>query len=600
MRLPLPLLLALAGPANATVVHPPEEAFAALWQREWAWRLEQYPLFATAVGEHRYDGRLGQVDEASQQRRLAYYRDVQRALRRIDPATLPPATRIDYAIYADQVDSAVDNLALHGYRLSINSDSPFYGELSFLARQMPFADARDYRRYLARLADIPRWFDEHTAQLRAGLATGMTPPRVVLAGRDGELRTQSGVKDPEQSAFYAPFKAMPATIPAAEAEALRREARETIAKQVVPAYAKLLRFYVDEYVPGARASLAAEKLPDGARYYRRQIRDYVTLDLEPEAVHATGLAEVARIRAAMAAIIEELEFDGDFAAFLGFLRTDPQFYAKTPEELLMRAAWIAKRIDGELPKLIGTLPRQPFGIAPVPDAIAPYYTAGRYVPSAAGSDQPGYYWVNTHDLPSRTLYTLPALTMHEAVPGHHLQNALASERAEQPPFRRYSYLSAYGEGWALYAESLGDEIGIYSTPYERFGRLTYEMWRACRLVVDTGVHAKGWTREQAVAYMRENTALSLHEIDTEVDRYISWPGQALSYKLGELEFRALRREAESRLGARFDRRAFHDAVLHLGSVPLGVLRERGRAWIEAQQAGGEKGNRSRAADPAAL
>ncbi|HET7844060.1 MAG TPA: DUF885 domain-containing protein [Xanthomonadales bacterium] len=596
MRSSLLLFLALAAPAVAA----PADEFRALWEREWAWRLEQYPMLATSVGEHRYDDRLGAVDEKSQQRRLAYYRDVQRSLRAIDPASLPEAQRVDYAIYADQVDSAVANLELHSYRLSINSDSPFYGELSFMPRQMPFADARDYRRYLARLADIPRWFDEHTAQLREGLKTGMTPPRVVLADRDGELRTQSAVKDPERSAFYAPFAEMPATIPASEAEALRREARDTIANAVVPAYAKLLRFYDDEYVPGARETLAAEKLPDGERFYRRQIRDYVTLDLDPEQVHATGLAEVARIRAAEEAIVAEVQFDGDFAAFLAFLRSDPQFYAKTPDELLMRAAWIAKRVDGQLPKLFNRLPRQPFGIAPVPDAIAPYYTAGRYVPAPAGSDEPGYYWVNTHDLPSRTLYTLPALTMHEAVPGHHLQGALANEQDDQPPFRRYSYLSAYGEGWALYAESLGDEIGIYTTPYERFGRLTYEMWRACRLVVDTGVHAKGWTRERAIAFLRDNTALSLHEIETEVDRYISWPGQALSYKLGELEIRALRREAEAALGAKFDRRAFHDTVLALGSVPLGVLRTHVRAWIGRQGAADGTGNRSRVPGAPAL
>lgn len=593
MRRLLPLMLLLAPLAAAA---SPTDDFRALWQREWAWRLEQYPTFATAVGEHRYDESLGTVDEASQQRRLAYYKDVAKALEAIDPAALDAATRVDYAIYKGQIGSAIANIELHGYRLSINSDSPFYGELAFLSRQMPFADERDYRRYLARLADIPRWFDEHTAQLREGLKTGMTPPRIVLAGRDGELKTQAGVTDPEKSAFYAPFAKLPATIDWQTADALRAQARDVIGKQVVPAYAKLLRFFDEEYAPHARESLAAESLPDGKRYYRQQIRDYVTLDLDPAAIHATGLAEVARIRAAMEAIVKEVKFDGDFAAFLAFLRSDPQFYAKTPEELLMRAAWIAKRVDGQLPKLFATLPRQPFGIAPVPDSIAPYYTSGRYVPAAEGSGEPGYYWVNTHDLKSRTLYTLPALTLHESVPGHHLQGALANEQTGQPPFRRYSYLSAYGEGWALYAESLGEDMGIYTTPYERFGRYTYEMWRACRLVVDTGVHSKGWTRAQAVAYMRDNTALSLHEIDTEVDRYISWPGQALSYKLGELEIRSLRREAEGALGARFDVRAFHDAVLSLGSVPLDLLRERIRAWIaERQAADAGTGNRSRVA-----
>jgi uncharacterized protein (DUF885 family) len=279
-------------------------------------------------------------------------------------------------------------------------------------------------------------------------------------------------------------------------------------------------------------------------------------------------------------IIERLEFEGDFQAFLAFLRSDPRFYAETPRELLAEASYIAKKVDGRLPQLFGKLPRQPYGVAPVPAEIAPFFTAGRYVGAPADARRGGYYWVNTHDLDSRTLYTLPALTLHEAAPGHHLQAALALEQEEKPPFRRYDYISAYGEGWALYAEKLGVEMGIYETPYEDFGRLTYEMWRACRLVIDTGVHAMGWSREQAVAYLAANTALSLHEVNTEVDRYISWPAQALSYKLGEYTLWELRREAEGELGQLFDLRAFHDFVLGLGSVPLDVLQDEVRRWVD--------------------
>jgi len=332
-------------------------------------------------------------------------------------------------------------------------------------------------------------------------------------------------------------------------------------------------------VPGARRTTAACDLPDGDAFYAAQIRQYTTLPLTAGEIHERGLREVARILAEMHDVMREARFDGDLPAFLRFLRTDAQFYARTPHELLAHASWIAKRIDGLLPKFFGRLPRQPYGVAPVPDDIAPFYTTGRYVSAPRPTGFAGTYWVNTHALPSRALYTLPALTLHEAVPGHHLQIALAAEQAGQPAFRRHGFVDAYGEGWALYAEHLGKEMGVYLTPYEQFGRLTYEMWRAARLVVDTGLHARRWSREDARAYLLAHTALSEHEVATEVDRYISWPGQALSYKIGELTIRDLRARAERHLGAAFDLRAFHDAVLALGSVPLGLLEEQVDAWI---------------------
>jgi uncharacterized protein (DUF885 family) len=419
--------------------------------------------------------------------------------------------------------------------------------------------------------------------LKEGLKLGMTLPRIVLEGRDAAIRTHSEPKSPEDSVYYAPFKSMPAGIEAKDAEVLRAAGLKAVRESVIPAYAKLLVFMRDTYIPKARTTLAAESLPNGKAFYRRQIKDYVTLDLEPAAIHEKGLSEVARIHAEMEQVMHEAKFEGEFADFLKFLRTDPQFYAKDAEELLMRAAWVAKRVDGQLPKYFGTLPRLPFGIQPVPEAIAPYYTGGRYAPPSYGSTEPGYYWVNTYDLKSRPLYVLPSLTLHEAVPGHHLQGALANEQGEQPPFRRFSYISAFGEGWALYTEHLGLEMGIYRTPYEQFGRLTYEMWRACRLVVDTGIHSKNWTRDQALKFMHDNTALSEHEIGTETDRYISWPGQALSYKLGELKIRELRARAEKELGPKFDLRAFHDAILALGSVPLPILEQQVDAFIATRK-----------------
>lgn len=567
---------ALAADARST--------FRETWQDEWEWRLQQMPLLATSVGVHTYDDRLGDVSPAAQQVRLARWRKVLAALDRIRREELDGTAQVDYAIYRAQIESFIAGIELGSPEMPMNSDSAFWTDLALLPRMQPMRGAVDARRYIARLRAVPDYFAQHIELLEAGLASGRTLPRVILEGRDQPIADVAGLSDPTMSSYYEPMQRLPATIAPALAEELRQEARAAIREAVIPAYATLLNFMRERYLPGARKTLAAHELPNGRAWYRRQIIDFVTEDLSPEQIHQIGLDEVARIRKAMQQIVEELRFKGDFAAFLEFLRSDPQFYAKTPDELLAQAAWVAKRADGALPRYFGKLPRLPYGVQAVPDAIAPFYTGGRYVPPAEGSQEPGWYWVNTHDLKSRPLYTLPALTLHEAVPGHHLQGALAMEQGSQPPFRRYSYVSAYGEGWALYAEELGIEMGIYRTPYERFGQLTYAMWRACRLVVDTGIHAKGWTRQQAIDYMLANTALSAHEVRTEVDRYISWPGQALSYMIGMIRIRELRREAEAALGPGFDLRAFHDTVLETGSVPLPILSQHVRGWIEMQRA----------------
>jgi uncharacterized protein (DUF885 family) len=411
----------------------------------------------------------------------------------------------------------------------------------------------------------------------------------VLAGRDAAARVHAEVGDPTRSVFYAPFAHLPPTLPEAVATRLRAEARAAIAEAVIPAYAKVARFLAETYIPGARTTIAARDLPDGRAFYRAAIREHLTRDMTPEAVRDLGLGEVARITQEMEAIRREVGFAGELPAFFTYLRTTPRFYAPSPEALLMHAAWIAKRIDAQLPRWFATLPRQTYGVEPVPDAIAPFYTGGRYV-SAEASGHAGTYWVNTYDLPSRPLYVLPALTLHEAVPGHHLQSAVAAEQADLPMFRRHAYFDVTGEGWGLYAEKLGVEMGIYTTPYEQFGRLTYEMWRACRLVVDTGIHAFGWSREQARAYLRDHTALSEHEIETEVDRYIAWPGQALAYKVGELAILELRARAEHELGPRFDIRRFHDAVLAAGSLPLDVLEGVVARFIAAERVAAPTGD----------
>nr|WP_283161116.1 DUF885 family protein [Xanthomonas nasturtii] len=563
------------APATLTAEAPADARFRTIYEKEWAWRQAetgQADEDSDTTGDNTH---LPDVSAAAQQARLAVWDGVLKQLDGIDPKQLSPANRINLAIYRPQVENLAAEVRLRLYEMPFNSDSSFWSNLGFMA-QRPMKSAAEFRAYIARLNDVPRYFDQQMVNMRTGLARGFSVPRAVLDGRDVSIATVADVKDPTESTFYAPFKQLPAQIPAAEQAQLREQAKAALSTAVLPAYGKLLTFFRNDYMPKARTTLAAEAVPDGKAFYRQQIREYTTLELTPEQIHQIGLDEVTRIQAQMNAIIQQVGFKGSFAQFLTFLRTDPQFYAKTPQELLDRAAWISKRVDGQVGKFIGTLPRGRFTIKPVPADIAPFWTAGR--------GGVGTYWLNTYNLPSRPLYNLPALTLHESSPGHSLQGALAEEQGDQPAFRRQNYISAYGEGWALYTEKLGQEMGIYETPYEEFGRLTYEMWRACRLVIDTGVHHDGWSRDQALAYLRDHTALSEHEVTTEVDRYISWPGQALSYKLGEITIVKLRAEAEKELGDRFDIKAFHDAVLRQGSVTLPVLEQQVRAFIAESKA----------------
>ncbi|WP_115514280.1 DUF885 domain-containing protein [Xanthomonas arboricola] len=577
-----------AAPATLTAEAPADARFRAIYEKEGAWRQAETGQADEDTDTTGDNTKLPDVGANAQQARLTVWEGVLKQLDGIDPKQLSPANQINLAIYRPQVENLAAEVRLRLYEMPFNSDSSFWSNLGFMA-QRPMKTAAEYRAYIARLNDVPRYFDQQIVNMRTGLARGFSVPRAVLDGRDVSIATVAEVKDPTESTFYAPFKQLPAQIPAAEQAQLRAQAKAAVSGAVLPAYAKLLTFFRTDYMPKARTTLAAEALPDGKAFYRQQIREYTTLELTPEQIHQIGLDEVARIQTQMNAIIQQVGFKGSFAQFLTFLRTDPQFYAKTPQELLDRAAWISKRVDGQVGKFIGTLPRGRFTIKPVPADIAPFWTAGR-----GGATT---YWVNTYNLPSRPLYNLPALTLHESSPGHSLQGSLALEQGEQPAFRRENYISAYGEGWALYTEKLGQEMGIYETPYEEFGRLTYEMWRACRLVIDTGVHHDGWTREQALAYLRDRTALSEHEVTTEVDRYISWPGQALSYKLGEITIVKLRVEAEKELGERFDIKAFHDVVLKQGSVTLPVLEQQVRAFIAESKARPAKPKSTAAAAP---
>jgi len=459
------------------------------------------------------------------------------------------------------------------------SDAGFHSNLNYIVR--PLSSYKAAKNYLNKLNAIPVFVNQHFVNLREGLEKGVSQPKVIFNGYESTYEDHI-IADFSDSYFYKPFKSLPENITQDQKDSILSAAKIAIENSVVPQFNRIKTFFEEEYLPKTRTSIGVSETPGGEEYYQNRINFYTTSTLySAEDIHQIGLKEVARIKAEMLKIIKKLKFKGNFSAFLKFLRTDKQFYAKTSKELLMFARDIAKRADEQLPRFFKTLPRKPYGVAPVPDAIAPKYTGGRYVGTSKNSTNPGYYWVNTYDLPSRTLYTIPSLTVHEAVPGHHLQGALNNELGDSiPQFRRNLYLSAYGEGWGLYSEFLAEEMGVYTTPYEHFGKFTYEMWRACRLVVDTGIHAKGWTRDEVVDFMSANTALSIHEINTETDRYISWPGQALSYKIGEIKIRELREKAETELQTKFDIRAFHEVILEQGTVTLEILETRINNYIE--------------------
>ena len=557
----LPALLAASALAHASApAESADERFKELYSAEYTWRLTLEP-----PGEDRLEDtplKLPDVGPATQAAKLARWADVERQLASIVPADLSPGARVDYAVYRQQIETLLAEQRFRDYEKPLNADSSFWGNLAGIAR----ADLRTeqkYREYIALLRDVPRYFDQQIVNMRAGSARQFTPPAVTLIGRDAGVAQIAAAARPADVIYYQPFTDFPGTFPPALKEALREEGAAAIRTALIPAYAQLLKFLRDEYLPRARTTLAASALPDGKAYYRSKIREFVTLDLPPDEIHAIGLAEVAKIRARMLDVMREVGFAGDLAKFLEHLRTDPRFYAATPQELLNRAAWIAKTFDGKASQWFGRLPRSRFAIRPVPDDLAPFYTGGR--------GGPGIYLVNTYNLKARPLYSQVALTLHESAPGHAFQMPLAAENQDLPEFRRDGYFSAYGEGWALYSETLGEEMGMYETPYDRFGMLSYQMWRAARLVVDTGIHSQGWTRAQAQRYLHDNTALADHEIETEVDRYIAWPGQALSYYLGQLAIQKARARAEAALGVKFNIRAFHDALLALGSVPLPVI-----------------------------
>jgi len=500
-------------------------------------------------------------------------------LSKVNVESLSETQQISAELLKFVLQDQIDYYKFEQYLNPLLSDSGFHSDLTYMVR--PFNNYSQVKNYLNKLNAIPDFIDQNFVNLREGLKKGISQPLVIFKGYESTYNSNI-VDNYQDSFYYSPFKNLPNDLTEAQKDSVLIAAKYVIEHNVTPQFKRIKTFFETEYFPKTRKTLGVFETPNGAAYYQNRINFYTTsTQYTAEDIHQIGLNEVARIKAEMENVIKDLNYKGSFAEFFQFLRTDEQFYAKTPRELLMIARDMAKRIDAQLPKFFKTLPRKPYGVAPVPDAIAPKYTGGRYVGTSKESTEPGYYWVNTYDLKSRTLYTLPSLTAHEAVPGHHLQGALNNELGDSiPQFRRNLYLSAYGEGWGLYSEYLADEMGIYTTPYEKFGQLTYEMWRACRLVVDTGIHAMGWTREQVVDYMASNTALSMHEINTETDRYISWPGQALSYKIGEIKIRELREKAEDELGSKFNIRDFHEVILEQGTVTLSILEKRVNDYIQ--------------------
>ena len=558
-----------AGAETAPDAVSADARLRALYEAETEWRHQEFQLVKDDnrwVQGNRYPSETLET----QGRRLAYWQDVLRQLDAIALDQLSAEEQINAAVFRQMIWEKVNSLEYKTYEAPFNSDTFFWGGLN---PRTGFSSAARYRDYLGRMQDIPRYFDENIANMRAGLARGYTVPRVGIEGRDDtiEAYTVTGEDNP----FYDAFRDMPDSIPDKDQVAMRTEALELIEAVVAPAYRALLRFMREDYMPRARTSIDAHSLPDGKRFYRDQIRLYTTLDLTAEEIHQIGLKEVARIDADMKATMKATGFAGTFPEFLAFMRTDPQFYAKTPRELLSYAAYVTKKMDGKLKDSFSFLPRYRFTIRPVPDAIAPIYTSGR------GGLESCLF--NTYDLPSRPLYNLTALALHECIPGHSFQAAVALEAPDRPEFRKDIYFSGYGEGWGLYTEWLGTKLGMYETPYEEFGRQTFEMWRAVRLVIDTGIHSKGWSRQKAIDYLASHTALAERDVETEVDRYISWPAQALAYKLGEMSIRKLRTKAEAELGTAFDQRPFHDAYLALGAVPLPVMEAQMEQFIATEK-----------------
>jgi uncharacterized protein (DUF885 family) len=555
------------------------ETLQELLKAEWEWFLRDNPEAATMLGEKRYADRLTDRSAEAWARRREHNMATLRRMKAIDRSKLSEADQLNYDLFLHQTELAVAGDRFPYEVATVNQMGGIYMTLSELAQQIPRDTVKDHEHFLARMRAFPRAIDDTIASLKRGAELGVTPSRIIV--RDvGELIANQISDDPAKSPIYTiAFTNFRSAIPANEQARLQKEALAVLRTDVLPAMRRLHKFWTSEYYPKTREALAWTAVPQGKEWYAHQVKVETTTDLTPDEIHELGKKEVARIRAEMEKIREQTGFKGSLDEFFTFLRNDPRFYYTKREELLLAYRDICKRVDPELTRLFGNIPRLPYGVVPVPEYSEKAQTTAYYNAGSPQAHRPGLYYVNLYDLKSRPKWEMEALSLHEAVPGHHFQIALAQELEDLPEFRQNMSLNAYVEGWALYAESLGADLGMYTDPYSRFGQLTYEMWRAVRLVVDTGMHAKGWTRKQAIDFFVANSSKPLHDIEVEIDRYVAWPGQALGYKLGELKIKELRARAEKTLGEKFDIRAFHDAVLGAGPLPLSVLDTRINEWI---------------------
>jgi prolyl oligopeptidase len=570
-------LLILIG--NSAVAAATDD-FASLLEDAWEWQLRENPVMASSLGDRRYNGSWTDSSLGAIESRQEMQREFMQRLLAIDSSLLDDPNQLNYELFRRDLMTDIEGFRFRDYLMPVGQRGGVQ-TLDEVAERIPLATVADYDDWLKRMASIETLIDQTMALQEEGRKRGYMPPKILMQRVPDQIAAQL-VENAEDSPFYKVFRNLPDSIPPAEQERLRTSARSVIDDSIVPAYRKFSSYFSDTYLPASRDSIDASSLPDGKAFYEYRTRAYTTTSMTPDEIHRLGLSEVQRIRGEMQLIIDELEFAGSFEDFLQFLRTDPQFYYETPEQLFDAYLAICKRIDPELVRLFGTLPRAPYGLRAIPDNIAPDTTTAYYSRPAADGSRAGYYYVNLYKPEVRPNYEMEVLSVHEAVPGHHLQIALQMELGDMPDFRRYSGFTAFTEGWGLYSESLGYDLGLYKDPYSRFGALTYEMWRAVRLVVDTGMHYKGWTRQQAIDFFKSNAAKTELDIINEIDRYIGWPGQALAYKIGQLKMLELRRNAEQTLGDAFDIRAFHDALLGGGALPLEVLETRMQRWLAEQ------------------
>ena len=581
IRILLPALLWLAAlPAFAQAADEGQRLHA-FFAQEWERGLRESPESASHEGDRRYNDRWTDMSLQAIEARQAADRTALDTLRGFDRARLSPADQLNYDTYLWQLEHAVARQKFREYLEPVGHDGGPQ-TMANIVEILPFANVEDYRDWLARMAAVPQALEQDTALLRQGLRDGRTPPKVLMQRVPAQIAAQV-VDDPEKSGFYRPFLEFPDAVPAGERPALQAEAKKLIAERIVPAYRAFGEFFGKDYLPNTRETIAASDLPDGKAYYDFVAGYFTTTDLTAAQIHGIGLKEVARIRAEMEKIKAEVGFQGTLAEFFTHLRTDPKFFYKTPEDLFTAYQALAKRIDPELVKVFRTIPRLPYGVRPIPDNIAPDTTTAYYMPGASDGTRPGYYYVNLYKPEVRPKWEMLALSLHEAVPGHHFQFARGLELPEAPMFRKTAYFVAYSEGWGLYAERLGYDMGLYDDPYDRMGQLAYDMWRAVRLVVDTGMHSQGWSRDRAIKFFMDNSPKTEQDVVNEIDRYIGWPGQALAYKIGQLKISELREKARQALGPKFDLRDFNDAVLETGSVPLDALERHIDAWIAAKK-----------------